>query len=153
MAAHSLTTAELVWCLPRRSIHRRSRRADHQCGAEGGSPLAHRTTVPSSTLRPAAGAPQYPLGGCGAINAQPKGERASSRHFITASQISKSNGYVCREGIPHDQVVAVGDGANDLLMLSLAGMVSALSHNTTSAATTATTTTTTATAHPLPQHV
>jgi hypothetical protein len=38
-------------------------------------------------------------------------------------------------------------------MLSLAGMVSALSHNTTSAATTATTTTTTATAHPLPQHV
>ena len=84
---------------------------------------------------------------------KPKGERASSRHFITASQISKSNGCVCREGIPHDQVVAVGDGANDLLMLSLAGMVSALSHNTTSAATTTTTTMTTATAHPLPQHV
>ena len=84
---------------------------------------------------------------------KPKGERASSRHFITASQISKSNGHVCREGIPHDQVVAVGDGANDLLMLSLAGMVSALSHNTTSAATTTTTTTTTATARPLPQHV
>ena len=84
---------------------------------------------------------------------KPQGERASSRHFVTASQISKSSGCVCREGIPHDQVVAVGDGANDLLMLSLAGMVSALSHNTTSAATTATTTTPTATAHPLPLHV